>query len=63
MTIVNFSGREWDGNMPLKEFAAKLGAENGFRVAGDQFKKNIPLETYEPKDSDKLTAQEIIDLC
>jgi len=63
MTIVNFNGMEYEGDMPLKEFAAKLGVNNGFRVAGDAFRRNISVETYKIEDSEELTAQEIIESC
>lgn len=62
MTIVNFQGFDYEGDMLLKEFAAKLGVKNGFRVAGDAFKRNISLETYELGISSG-TAQEMIDSC
>jgi len=63
MTVVYFDGREWDGNMPLEEFAAALGARNGFRVVGDAFRRNIPLETYEIAPEAEMSAQELIDSC
>lgn len=62
MTIFNFIGIDYDGDMPLPEFAAKLGAEKGFRVTGDAFKKNILSETSEPLKKN-ISAQEVIDSC
>lgn len=61
MSKVNFRGVEYDGEMPLDEFAEKLGMADGFIVHGDAFKTDIKLETYETEE--EFTAQEILDLC
>ncbi len=63
MTIVNFDGVSYEGDMPLKEFALKMGVGNGFKVVGDAFKRNVSLETYNPIEAKDKPAQELIDLC
>lgn len=61
MTTVRFNGVDYDGNMTVEEFAAKLGRDTGFRIQGEAFKRNVALETYNPVT--ELSAQEIIESC
>ena len=59
---VKFAGKQYPNDMTVLELAKKLGEEEGFVVVGNEYKRNIELETYEPEDKGQ-TAQELIDSC
>lgn len=62
MTI-KFGGEEYDDDMTLMEFAAKLGEKRGFVITANSLKRLPKLETYKPKEPSQMTAQEILDSC
>jgi len=60
---VKFAGEEYPDDMTVEDLAIKLGDKSGFKVVGNVFKRNLELDTYEPKKASEMDAQEVIDSC